>query len=78
MKRDDFEDMVQQALNRLAGDLIDKATTAKEKARVEGIGCPTYSDADRKAAQSVARLAACGRKIKPITIPSLDMVPPCF
>ncbi|TXT28143.1 MAG: hypothetical protein FD131_3276 [Rhodocyclaceae bacterium] len=78
MKREDFEEMVVKALSGLSTEIVEGATSAKRKSRKAGIGGVRYGKSEKLVGQVVSRLAASGRTSKPITIPSPDMVPPCF
>jgi hypothetical protein len=77
MKREAFEEMVVKALNGLSTEMVEGAASAKRISR-KGIGGVRYGKTEKLVGQAVSRLAASGRTNKPITIPSPDMVPPCF
>lgn len=82
MKRETFEEVLREALNRLDAtrpsvDLASGLVSRRADPEV-GIGGVRYGKPEKLVGQAVSRLAALGRTSKPIVAPSPDLMPPCF
>lgn len=77
MKREEFEEIVNTALEAMATD-ITKSTIRKNSARQHGIGGIRYGRIERAVGSAVHNLAGIHKNARSIAAPSPDFVPPCF
>lgn len=78
MKREAFEEMVQDALSAMATSMVESPVKKSGSKKKGGIGGLRYGEAERKVAKAVSLLASSQRVSKPLMAPSPEMVPPCF
>lgn len=79
MKRDDFEAMMEEALQALAADMV---TLNISKSAAKGVGLKSirYGDNEQRLGRSVQLLASQSHSRSQKSVPMLSsaMVPPCF